>query len=124
MVAPAQFEIEQDRDTLIVTPLVNLRELDYPEIEAELSGVLDRVGDGTVRNVVVDFHRTDYFGSTALGFFVKLCLRLHRCQGKLAFCNVSALEREILEVTRLDHLWPICSSRTEAVAVVRKTEAS
>jgi anti-anti-sigma factor len=120
MVAPARYEIEHDGDILIITPLVDLRELDYQEIESGMSNVLDRVGDGTVRNVVVDFHRTDYFGSTALGFFVKLCQRLRRSHGNLAFCNLSGHEREILEVTRLDHLWPICSSRAEALAVVRK----
>ena len=38
----------------------------------------------------------------------------------MAFCNVSNHEKEILQITRLDHLWPICSSRSEALAAVKE----
>jgi hypothetical protein len=37
----------------------------------------------------------------------------------MAICNVSEHEREILDVTRLSKLWPLCASREEALAVVR-----
>jgi hypothetical protein len=37
----------------------------------------------------------------------------------MAFCGVSDHEREILKVTNLDGLWPICSSREEALKAVQ-----
>jgi hypothetical protein len=37
----------------------------------------------------------------------------------MAFCNVSDHEKEILQITNLDHSWPICSSRTEALEAVK-----
>jgi hypothetical protein len=37
----------------------------------------------------------------------------------MAFCNVSEQEREVLAVTRLDGIWPICRSRGEALQAVR-----
>jgi anti-anti-sigma factor len=114
------FEIEQQDDTIIVVPAVNLRELECQRIEEGARTILDRLNGTGVKNVVLDFSRTDYDGSTALGFFVKLWKRGRGQNGRMAFCNVSAHEKEILQVTKLDHLWPICSSRIEALAAVRK----
>jgi hypothetical protein len=38
--------------------------------------------------------------------------------GRLAFCNVSAHEAEIMAATGLTRFWPIHSSRQEAIAAV------
>src|SRR5262249_49508566 len=83
------FEIGQEGGALVLTPTENLRELDYPEIDAAAEAVFDRVRDARVEGVVVDWSRADYCGSTALGFLAKLWLRLRRRDGRLAFCNVS-----------------------------------
>ena len=114
------FEIEQVDDTIIVTPTVDLRESDYQRIEDGAKTVLDLLNGTGFKNVVVDFQKTDYYGSTALGFFVKLLKRVRRQNGHMAFCNVSDHEKEILQVTKLDHSWPICSSRIEALKAVRE----
>jgi anti-anti-sigma regulatory factor len=68
----------------------------------------------------MDFCKTDYYGSTALGFFMKLWKRVKTQNGRMAFCNVSGHEKYILTVMNLDSLWPICSTRAEALAAVRK----
>jgi anti-anti-sigma factor len=113
------FEIEQEDGTLIVTPVTDLQELKFEEIQAGAQDVLHLLANGHVKNVVLDFHRTDYYGSTALGFFVKLWKRVRSRKGNMAFCNVSDLEREILQVTKLAGLWPLCTSRAEALKTVR-----
>jgi stage II sporulation protein AA (anti-sigma F factor antagonist) len=115
---PSGFEMTQEGDTLIVIPLGDLSEWAYLEAGAEQ--VLDRASDPSVRNVVLDFHRTDYFASSALGFFMRLSKRVCTRKGRMALCNVSAHEREILQFTRMDHLWPICPSRQEALRAVRE----
>lgn len=112
------FEIEREGQTVIVTPRRDLRELDYQAIEAAAGNLLTLLGNGAIKNVVIDFHRTDYYGSTALGFFVKLWKRVRERNGRMAFCGLSEHEREILRVTNLDGLWPLCSTRDEAVRVV------
>jgi anti-anti-sigma factor len=114
------FEIEQQGDTLIVVPATDLRELDYERIEAGARGILQFLKRGSNRKVILDFERTDYYGSTALGFFVKLWKTLCRSNGRMAFCNVSEHEREILRITHLDELWPICASRREALEAVKR----
>jgi anti-anti-sigma factor len=116
--AAGAFEVERDGQTLVLTPRTDLRELDYPAIEAGARDILDLLGNGTIKHVVVDLHRTDYCGSTALGFFVRLWKRVRDRNGRMAFCGVSEHEREILKVTNLDGLWPLCASREEAIKAV------
>ncbi len=113
------FDVERTKETLIVTALTNLRELDYPAIEAAARDVLRLLDNGTIKNVVLDFRQTDYYGSTALGFFVKLWKRVRERHGRMAFCGVSDHEREILRVTNLDGLWPLCASREQALEAVQ-----
>ncbi len=116
--SPGIFEIQQQDDTLIVSPVANLTELDYQQIEGGAKGILDRLNEPAIMNVVLDFSRTEYFGSTALGFFVKIWHRVRRRNGRMAFCNVSDNEKKILQITNLDQLWPICSTRAEALATL------
>jgi anti-anti-sigma factor len=115
----AIFEVEQEGDTVIAVPAVDLGELDYQRIEDGARRLLGLLGGGGVRNVVLDFHRTDRYGSTALTFFVKLWKRVRGQDGRMALCNVSDHEKEVLRVMKLDGLWPVCSSRAEALAAVK-----
>jgi anti-anti-sigma factor len=114
------FEIERQADTIIVTPVLDLNEFEFQRIEVGAGPVLQLLEDAHVKNVVMDFHRVDYFGSTALGFFLKIWKRVRKKDGHMALCNVSDHEKEILKVTMLDSLWPICASREEAMRAVRK----
>jgi anti-anti-sigma regulatory factor len=62
------FEVQPQDDTVVIVPTTDLRELDFQQIEQGAKEVLDLLDSGGFRNVVLDFHRTDYYGSTALGF--------------------------------------------------------
>lgn len=113
------FEIEQEDDTIIVVPTMNLQELDYQRIEEGARKILDLLNGTDTKAVVLDFHKTDYYGSTVLGFFLKLWKRVKSRNGRMAFCNVSDHEKEILRITGLDQLWPICSSRSKALEAAK-----
>jgi anti-anti-sigma factor len=113
------FDVERDGEVVILIPRSDLRESDYLDIESGARAVLDLVSLPEVKGVVLDFHRTDYYGSTALGFFLRLWKRVGSRGGRMAFCNLSPNENEILAVTRLDTLWPAFPSRDEAVKAVR-----
>jgi len=92
--------------------------MDYQWIEAGAREILELLDGTGIKNVILDFDKTDSYGSTALGFFLKLLKRVRLRNGRMAFCNVSDHEREILRITNLDHIWPICSSRSEALEAV------
>jgi anti-sigma B factor antagonist len=118
------YEIERAGATVVLTPLTDLRELDYREIESGAKEVLALLGGAPpVKNVVLDFHKTDFYGSTALGFFVKLWKRVRAGGGNMAFCHLSAHELEVLRVTKLDKVWPVCATRAEALAAVEQASA-
>jgi anti-anti-sigma factor len=112
------FEIEQAKETIIIVPATDLRELDYQRIEDGAKKILELLNSTSIRNVVLDFHKTDYYGSTALSFFLKLWKRVSQRHGRMVLCNVSDHEKEILRITKLDHLWPICASKREALEAV------
>ena len=121
MDSPADFfHVEHDGDTLIVTPTANMGELDQEPVNNAMKRLLSDLHASKVRNLVFDFQRTDYFGSTALGFFVRIWKTICTRDGRMVFCNVSTHEKEILKVTRLDQLWDICPTRTDALQAVRK----
>jgi anti-anti-sigma factor len=112
------FDIEQYGDTIVLAPTVNLRESDYEGIEEGARDIFELLDSSPFRNIVLDFSRTDFYGSTALGFFLRLWKRARKQDGQLVFCNLSDYEREILQVARLDQLWLICSSKSEALQAV------
>jgi anti-anti-sigma factor len=114
------FQIEQQGDILVVVPTANLRELDFDDLEEGAEPILASIEAGKAKHVVVDFSLTDYYGSTALSFFVKLWKRIKCGGGRMVLCGVSRHEREILEITHLDGLWPTRTTRDEALAEVKR----
>jgi anti-anti-sigma factor len=112
------FRIEQLGDTIVVTPMIDLGELEYARIERDGRVVLARLAASDAKHVVVDCSEMEYCGSAALGFFVRVWKRVRTQGGQMAFCNVSADEQEILKITCLDTLWSICESRQEACEMV------
>ena len=115
------FAIEQENATVIVAPLMNLGELEYDRIERGGREILERLAAAHAKNVVLDLGQIDYFGSTALGFFVRLWNRASQQGGQMALCGVSRQEREVLQRTRLDTVWSICDTRDEALAAISTT---
>jgi anti-anti-sigma factor len=113
------FEIEQQNDTLIIVPAVDMGEWDYQRIEAAGREILELLNGSAIKNLVLDFSKTASYGSTALAVFLKLWKGVRMRNGRMAFCNVSDHEKEVLQITKLDKMWPICSSRSEALEAVK-----
>ncbi|MBM3995544.1 MAG: STAS domain-containing protein [Planctomycetes bacterium] len=113
------FEIEVQDDVLIVTPTGNMGEFDSEHISTGAKIVFDRLTHSNLSRLVFDFNKTEYFGSTALGFFVRLWRTVSARGGRMAFCNLSETEADILKVTKLNHLWSICPTKADAVRSVR-----
>ena len=112
------FDFEHSGDTLILIPNTDLRELEFDALEAGSAEVFKELESVTINNVIIDFYQTDYYGSTALAFFVKFWKRIKSRSGKMVFCNVSAHEREVLVLTNLSSLWPVCDSRDDAIKLI------
>jgi anti-anti-sigma factor len=115
---PSLFEVAREGETLLITPVTDLGELKFQQIESGAIAILDSLNDPSVTNIILDFRRTDYFGTSALRFFLKLWKRVRDRNGQMAFCNVSDHEQELLQFTKLNRLWGICGSLAEAMQFV------
>lgn len=113
------FEIIHENDLIILTPITDLRELDFAATEKAAGRVFDLLEKKHAKHVVIDLSKTDYYGSTALGFFVKLHKRVAEQGGQMAMCNISKHELDVLKITKLDRMWPVCESREAAIETVR-----
>ena len=111
--------IEHHEDLVILTPTVNLRELEYEEFEAVVDATLEMFENGNTRHVVIDFGRTEYFGSHTITLLLKLGKTTQGLGGKMALARLSAHEQEILKAAVLDKFWPIYSSVEEATDAVK-----
>ena len=112
------FALAHAENAILVTPQRDLSEFDFAQIETEVAEILGQISKDAGLNVVVDFSKIDYCGSTARGFFTTLFKKTRYRGGEMAFCNVSPGEREVLRVTRLDTLWPICDTLEDAMEAV------
>jgi len=115
---PKLFEAVTDGSTLVVTPADTAGSLAGDSLSFEIEELTRRLDDGELRHVVFDFKDVPYFGSTMLGAMQATWKHVSSGGGKLAICNISTVEREVLQVSRFDTIWFICESREEALAAV------
>jgi anti-anti-sigma factor len=112
-------DVERQEDIVILTPTMNLRELDYDEFEVAIEPTLEMLANENARHLVIDFGQTDYFGSHTITSLLKLGKKARSVGGKMALAGISLHEREILKATLLDTFWPVYSSREEAAEAVK-----
>jgi len=85
----------------------------------ELDQVLANLRASHSRQLVVDFHQTPYFGSSMLEALRLMWNVIHSEHGQMVLCNLSEVGREIMEVSKFDHLWPIFADRDTALSKLR-----
>ena len=114
------FTAELEDRTLVVVPLGSVSSLAAESIKPDLDDLIEQLRRPEVKNVVIDFAKVSYFDTTMLGALHNVWKTVREGGGRMALCNVSAVGGEILRIAGFDTLWPICPSRSEALAAVRK----
>jgi len=115
-----RFTIDSQGDTLIVSAARDVGTLAEDELREEWDELLERLDQYNTKHAIIDLTELDYFGSIMLYLMVRLWKRVSAGGGKLAICNVSKVGEEILKTANFDTLWPIVSSREEALAAVQE----
>jgi anti-sigma B factor antagonist len=77
--------------------------------------VLEELEDGE-RKFLIDFDRTGYIDSSGLGVLVSLSKKIREQGGELRLANLNDDLRTLFELTKLDTLFQISSSRDEALS--------
>lgn len=70
------------------------------------------------RKVVIDMQGVEYISSNVLGAWVTCIKQLDKVQGKLAICSCNQSIRDILEITKLDHMFNVCNTLEDALQMV------
>jgi anti-anti-sigma factor len=119
MVKPEMFDTEDEGQALIVIPLRSAQDLWEREenIQSETDCLLEHVGDPPARDVVIDLTHVPYFRSDSnlLRALVAIWRHLKANGRTMTLCNVSAIGHTILEATQFNTLWPVYSTRNEAL---------
>jgi anti-anti-sigma factor len=110
------FSREVAGNTLILTPLTQLGSLLEPEIVHETEDLLAFLNHSSSVNILIDLAQGTYLGTAMLGAIVKLWKRVALRGGHLALCNVSDGVQMVLRATKLQTVWPIYGTRSEALA--------
>lgn len=112
------FELQSEGQILVMVLLEDVSSLNEERLHSELGRVLAQFEASQLKHVVLDLERAGCFSSLMLWAMNSLWQRARARGGAMAICNVSPLGREVLEVSHLNRLWPICPSRQEALAAV------
>ncbi len=122
--SPRLLHFEMSGAALIVAPQGDCSSLEIDILHAELQEILEQIATNSVVGLVVDLERAPYFGSTMLGALIRLWRSMSLMRGRLALCNVSAAERDVLNATRLDQVWDIYPTRSAALEAFRPAAKS
>jgi anti-anti-sigma factor len=111
-------QVTQEQGVTVVVAGPSYTALQYRELEEFGEALLCEASQTTPPRLVVDLSQTDFIGSSFIELLVRAWKRLKNRNGTMALCAVHPYCREILRVSRLDTIWPIYGTRTEAVSGV------
>ena len=92
--------------------------LDVAGHEAIAKLLLEQARSADPPQLVLDFSRTNYFGSSFIELLFRVWKRLRDRGGQLAVCRLSPFCGDVLRVARVESLWRIYETRAAAVAGV------
>lgn len=113
------FTLERRGDVLIFVPSARLEEFDLSTAE-ELSRVLlAPIEQMPMPMLIVDLEGVDFFGSSFLSLLLRCWKAVLVKGGQMVLAGVSPRAKELLRITSLDIVWPMYTSRAEALAALQ-----
>ncbi len=90
---------------------------------AGIAAAMLQAAEADPPRVALDLSHTQFFSSSFIEVIFRTWNRLKaRPGGRLVLCGLTPYCREILEVTNLTHLWPVCPDRRAAVEALTADE--
>ena len=111
----------RENDVTIIELDPSYDSLDDPALDGFREMLLSEAEHADPPRVVLDFAHTTFIGSSFIELMIRAWKRLQQRQGVLALCSVQPFCYEILQITRLNSVWTIYSTRSEAVAAMHKS---
>ena len=80
--------------------------------------VLSEAVRGNPARLILDLSATQHIGSSFIELLVRAWKRIQERGGTMVLCGLQPFCIEVLEITRLNTLWPAYPTRDEAVAAL------
>lgn len=87
-----------------------INSLTAPEFEK----ALDEAIQGEPKHMIVNLKDVDYLSSAGLRSILRIAKRLEKKNRKLAFVGAQELVAEVIRLTGVDSIFPLCASVQEA----------
>ena len=121
MSASKVFIVAIERAAMVLVPTRNITSLAEQEVQVQWDEIVQNLDNDTVRHIVFDFEKIDYFGSSMLEAMLFLWKKINGKGGRMAVCNTTKTASEVLRISKFDALWPICPSLPEALDYVEQS---
>lgn len=105
------FDVEKHNDITVIGVEGQLIVGNRQELKQQ---VLEELENGS-RKFLIDFANTGYIDSSGLGVLVSLSKKIREQSGELRLANLNEDLRTLFELTKLDTLFQISTSREEAL---------
>jgi anti-anti-sigma factor len=107
--------IQRHGDVTLIAATRALENLEFGLEEQVADLVMEPLRHQEVPLVVFDLSEVDYFGSMFLAILLRSWKLVQLRGGMMALAGVSEHARELLRITSLDMVWPLYSTRREAM---------
>jgi anti-anti-sigma factor len=87
-----------------------INSLTAPEFEIEL----ERALQGEPKHLIVNLAQVDFLSSAGLRSILRIAKRLEKKELKLAFAGAGDLVAEVIRISGVDSLFPLCTTPREA----------
>lgn len=114
------FQFEREGDVLVIMIRGEAGSLAMDLLGSDMHDIAREIQAMDVPRVVIDFRQHAYFGSVMLEALLNIWHAVREKHGRMAVYNVSRVGRELLGLAHFNDLWPLCNSRSDAVAAVHK----
>jgi anti-anti-sigma factor len=112
------FSIAWEQETLIIAPTISRGILRDAKLQTEANALRRKLVDGAVCRLVIDLHALEYRGAEVIRVVVMLARQVENAGGLAALCCAGPELKEAVTNKGLDRIWPLYSTRDEALAAV------
>jgi anti-anti-sigma regulatory factor len=115
-------EIMTEQGVTIVCPGPDYDSI-YESSLRQFDGILDLAKTVDPPKLILDLAHTDYFGSAFLAFLIRVSNRLSvQRKGRFGICHLSKFCRAVITAAKMDKLFDLYETRSDALAAFTKSE--
>lgn len=105
---------------VILTPEGDALGIQETQLRGEINSLHELLERPASEALVVDLGRARYFSSIVVGAVLTLCTKMRQQQRPAVLCNANEAMLDVIQIMKLDTIFPYHKSRDEAFRAVRE----